>query len=422
MSFGDVFNKCKTSEGYFGGFRVQGDRYYTLPEMESVPGTRMMFHGKEHLMWSVNNYLGLAENDEIKKIAEETVKEWGVSGPMGSRMMSGNTPEHVAFEKELAEFEQKEHSILFNFGYMGVTGTIQTLVGPDDVIVMDKLDHASIVDGVMGAIQDKKQLRVFKHNNMESLENTLKRVNKDRKGGVLIVTEGVYGMTGDLAKLDEICALKEKYDARIFIDDAHGIGVMGENGRGTAEHFGVQDKVDVYFGTFAKAFASIGGFTASNYDAVEWIRYNARTQVFAKSLPMVYVKTLRKTLEMVKNGTDRRNKLFDISKKLSTGLRELGFFVSDVDSPIVPVFVGGGGELNIALSWIKYLREKGVFVTGVAYPVIPPGIIMFRIIPTASHTEEDVEFTLNAFKQLRDDQHMHLEVDMKLIERIYGIK
>lgn len=426
MSFGDVFDKCKTSDGYFGPFRVMGDRYYTLPVMESVPGTHMKFQGEDYLMWSVNNYLGLAENDEIKKIAEQTVKEWGVSGPMGSRMMSGNTPDHVEFEKELADFAQKEHSILFNFGYLGVTGTIQTVVGPDDVIVMDKLDHASIVDGVMGAISDKKQLRLFKHNNMENLEDTLKRANEKgvdgegRKGGVIIVTEGVYGMTGDLARLDEICALKEKYEARLFIDDAHGIGVMGENGRGTAEHFGVQDKVDLYFGTFAKAFASIGGFTAGAKDVVEWIRYNARTQVFAKSLPMVYVRALRKTLELVQNGKDRRERLFSISRKLSTGLRELGFYVGEVDSPIVPVFIAGDGDLAVALGWIKFLREHGIFVTGVVYPVIPMGVVMFRIIPTASHTEEDVEMTLKAFQALRDDFKMNLHPDLKLIERVYG--
>lgn len=415
----DIFSKCGTNEGYFGEFRAQGDRYFTLPVMESRPGTVMKFDGKDHIMWSINNYLGLAENDEIRKVAVETAKEWGPSSPMGSRMMSGNTVDHIELEEQLAEFADKESSILFNYGYLGVIGTIASLVEKDDYIVIDKLDHASIVDAAIATGIDRRNIRAFNHNDMDSLEKTLKKVNENREKGVIILTEGVYGMTGDVAKLKEICELKDKYEARLFVDDAHGIGVMGENGRGTGEYRGVQDKIDIYFGTFAKAFASIGGFSASNKDVVEWIRYNARTQVFAKSLPMIYVRSLKKTLELVKNGQDRRKRLFEVSHKLSNGLRELGFFVGKVESPIVPVFVPLG-DLRVTMDWISYLRNKGIFVTGVMYPVIPKGFMMFRVIPTANHTDEQIEATIQAFKSMREDKKLKLDMNESDVSRIYG--
>ena len=415
----DIFEKCSTNGGYFGEFRASGDRYFSMPVMESVPGKIMKFEGRDCLMWSINNYLGLAENEDVKDAAVEAAKVWGSSGPMGSRMMSGNTVEHVALEQSLADFAQKDASILFNYGYLGVIGTVSSLVGPDDIIIMDKLVHASIVDAALGAVSDKKHIRVFRHNDMDSLEKRLISAREKAKGGVLILTEGVYGMTGDVARLDDISALKDKYGARLFVDDAHGVGVMGENGRGTGEYFGVQDKVDLYFGTFAKAFASIGGFTAATKEAVEWIRYNARTQVFAKSLPMIYVKSLQKTLELVENGKDRRERLFDISGKLSTGLRELGFYVGEVKSPLVPVFIPEGNAAT-AMEWITYLRNKGIFVTGVTYPVIPKNYVMFRIVPTASHTDEDVQRTIEAFKNLRDDRNIPLNYDIAAISTIYG--
>jgi glycine C-acetyltransferase len=238
---------------------------------------------------------------------------------------------------------------------------------------------------------------------------------------VIVLTEGVYGMTGDVAKLKEITWLKDKYEARLFVDDAHGVGVMGETGRGTGEYCGVQDKIDIYFATFAKAFASIGGFSASNKEVVEWIRYNARTQVFAKSLPMIYVRSLKKTLELVINGQERRRRLFEVSRKLSRGLRELGFFVGNVESPIVPVFVPLG-DMRVTMDWIQYLRNKGIFVTGVMYPVIPKGFMMFRIIPTANHTDEQIETTLQAFRSLREDRNLKLEMDESAVSRIYGKK
>ncbi len=420
MGFEDLFAKCGTEGGYFGEFRHSGDRYFTQPVLDSLPGRRMRFAGRDCMMWSINNYLGLAESEEVKAVAREALERWSTSSPMGARMMSGNTGEHEALEEALANFAGKQSSILFNYGYLGVMGTVSALVGPDDIIVVDKLDHASIIDAAVGAVQTRRNLRVFRHNDMESLENLLKDVNRTRKKGVLVITEGVYGMTGDLAKLDAICELKDRYDARLMIDDAHGFGVMGPSGRGASEHFGVADKVDIYFGTFAKAFAAIGGVSAAQGDVIEWIRYNARSQVFAKALPMIYVKSLQKTLELVRDGKKRRERLFEFARRLSSGLRELGFYVGRVESPIVPVFTPGGGDPHVAMDWIRFLREQNVFVTGVMYPVIPKNYVEFRMVPTASHLDEDIELTLEAFRKLRDEKKLALSMDWSGIEKLYG--
>jgi glycine C-acetyltransferase len=423
----DLFAKCETDGGYFGKMRAIGDDEYTRPVLPPNPNRHMEFKGKEHIMWSINNYLGLANHPEIIDTAHKALDDFGVSSPMGSRMMSGNTRYHLALEEMLAEHAEKEAAFLFNYGYMGVQGTIQSLVGKDDVIVMDKLDHACIVDGAfLGQSMNGAQLRVFKHNNMDNLEQVLKRVNRDRKGGVLILTEGVYGMTGDLAPLTEITELKEKYDARLYIDDAHGFGTMGPNGKGTAAHFGVQEAVDVYFGTFAKSFASIGGFSASTKSVVDWIAYNARTQVFAKSLPMLYVQTLRKTLELVKSGEDRRRKMWARSNELKAGLRDLGFFVGPGRSPICSVFIPTGEEAleKLGAATSGFLRKNGVFVTAITYPVIPIGLLMFRMIPTAMHEEEDVHNTLSVFKHMRDNLGLRLtmnEDEQKKIRKVYGV-
>jgi glycine C-acetyltransferase len=418
----DIFDKCTTDGGYFGYLRAQGDHFFTRPTLNGLPGPRMEYSSKEMIMWSVNNYLGLANDEEVKKVAMETLEKYSVSAPMGSRMMSGNTDEHTALEGRLAAFEQKEDAILFNYGYMGVIGTIDSLTDSDDVIILDKLAHASIVDGTMAS---QAQIRVFRHNDMNSLELVLKHVNKNRKGGVLIVIEGTYGMTGDLAPLAEICELKEKYGARLFMDDAHGIGVMGKTGMGTGEYFGVQDKVDIYFGTFAKAFASIGGFSAARKDVVEWIKYNARTQVFAKSLPMVYVKSLGKTLDLITDGDERRKKLWDISGKLKDGLKKLGYYIGNGESPICSVFVplGDGDVHQIGGGMVNYLRENGVFVSAVIYPVIPLGLCMFRMIPTTAHSDAEVDETIAVFKKMTGDLNLDLamgEGDLKKIAKVYG--
>lgn len=421
MSALDIFDKCKTDAGNFGKYRHAEDDYFTRPVLNPIAGRTMKYKDREVIMWSVNNYLGLAENEDIKNSAIEAVKEFSVSSPMGSRMMSGNTKYHIDFEKKLAEYAQKEKAFLFNYGYLGVIGTIASLVQKDDVIVMDKLAHASIVDGVLLSNQT---FRVFRHNDMRSLEKLLIRLNKNRKGGIFIVIEGTYGMTGDLAKLDEITYLKEKYNARLFIDDAHGFGVMGKEGRGTADFFGVQDKIDIYFGTFAKSFASIGGFSASQKEVVDWIQYNARTQVFAKSLPMVYVKSLDTTLGYVINGDENRKKMWANSNKLKDGLRELGYYVGKAKSPICPVFVTSEESKmeETATKMLTYLRDHDVFVTVVTYPVIPKGYFMFRMIPTASHIDEDIQKTVEVFKNMREELKLDISIDpdrKRQIDKIY---
>ena len=401
----DLFDKCDTELGYFGYFRAQDDFYFSRPILEPIPGHHMKFHGKECIQWSINNYMGLAENEEIKALAIEAAKKYSTSAPMGSRMMTGNTQHHKELERDLADYMEKESAILFNYGYLGVTGTIQSIVDANDTIVFDKLSHASMVDGVLGA---QAKFRVFKHNDMDSLEMHLKKINRNRKGGILIVTEGVFGMQGDLADLPNICALKEKYDARLFVDDAHGFGVMGDIGQGTASYYGVMDKVDIHFGTFAKAFAAIGGVSASNKKVVDWIRYNARTQVFAKSLPMIYVEVLKRTLEIIRSDKDRRQRMRDNAKKIKDGLRGLGYNVGDVPSPICPVYVPAG-DMQVGMQIITSLREMGIFITGVMYPVVPKGIILFRMIPTASHTDEDIHTTIKAFEKVRDELKLNLD-------------
>lgn len=401
----DIFHKCHTTQGYFGPYRAQDDHYFTRPILDPIPGRETTFQGKKCVQWSINNYLGLAESEEIREVAIEAAQKFSTSAPMGSRMMTGNTERHIELEKRLADYIAKESAILFNYGYLGVLGTLSSLVDTDDTIILDKMSHSCLVEGTR---MSSGSFRVFRHNDMDSLEKHLRRINRDRKGGVLIVTEGVFGMQGDIANLPAICELKEKYDARLFVDDAHGFGVMGETGQGSGEFYGVQDKIDIYFGTFAKAFASIGGVAGGSKSVVDWIRYNARTQVFAKSLPMIYVETLLASLERIRNDHWRREKMWRISRLLKKGLRNLGYEVGEVPSPLTPVYVPAGDE-RVAQRLITGLRDLGIFVTGVMYPVVPHGIILFRLVPTASHTEEDVERTLDAFRHVRD--HLRLKVD-----------
>lgn len=418
----DLFEKCNSDAGYFGKQRAAGDMTYTRPLLEPNAGRIMEYDGKPHVMWSVNNYLGLADHPEIRQVAAEAVAEYGISSPMGSRMMTGNTPYHLELERELARVSQKEAAFLFNYGYLGVIGTVQSLCGPDDIIIMDKLAHASIVDGAFLA---PAQVRVFRHNSPESLEIVLKRVNRERKGGVMVLTEGVYGMTGDLADLKAITDLCRRYEARLYVDDAHGWGVIGEAGRGTGDYLGVHDGIDVYFGTFAKAFAAIGGFSSGPKAVCDWIAYNARTQVFAKSLPMVYVKSLRKTLEIVENGEEYRAKMWRNSAAIKSGLRELGYFVGPGDSPICSVFapLKERSAEEVGIRTVEYLRGRGVFVTAVVYPVVPLGLCMFRMIPTAAHTEEDIAVTVEAFRGMRDELGLDLtfgDDERDKVKKVYG--
>ena len=412
----DLFDKCRGDGGYFGFFRARDDMYFSRPVLDGVPGPRMMFDGREVVMWAINNYLGLAGNEEVKQAARRSLESWGTFTPMGSRMLTGNTHRHIELEKKLAVFLQKPAAALFNYGYLGVIGTISALTGPDDVVVMDRLSHASIVDGTILASAGRR-FRPFKHNDLDHLEHHLRAANRDRKGGILIVIEGVYGMRGDLADLKGICELKDRYQARLFVDDAHGFGVMGENGRGTGEHFGVQDRIDLYFGTFAKAFAAIGGVTAGEEEVIRYVKYNARTNVFAKSLPMIYVDTLEATLELIVTRPQLRERMWQVARSLQKGLTALGYDIGDTSSPITPVYVPAGSQ-ETAMAMIRMLRDDyGVFVSGVTYPVVPREVVMFRMIPTASHSEEDVAVTIEAFKKLRDRLKLDLSEKPSLRNR-----
>lgn len=406
----DIFDKCAAAGGYFGQHRAAKDRFFTLPVIDDIPGPHMKFQGRDNIMWSVNNYIGLANDADIKTAAMKAMETWSISSPMGSRMMSGSTSEHLALEKSLAEHAQKEDSFLFNYGYMGVLGTVTALTGSDDTLVVDKLAHACIVDAALSSRSqnsDGTTVRFFRHNDMNDLEFVLRSINKSRKGGLMILVEGVYGMTGDLANLNGITELARRYDARVFVDDAHGIGVLGEKGRGTASHLGVQEEIDIYFGTFAKAFASIGGYSATSNLVRDYIAYNARTQVFAKALPMPYVLSLKVALRKVIEGDERRRIMWQRSGELRDGLRKLGYHIGTGKSPICSVFVPVGERIeSVAMEMLSYLREHGVFCTGIMWPVIPPGLMMFRMIPTSAHAPEDVDETIEVFKSMRDKLEM----------------
>ncbi|MEM9666011.1 MAG: aminotransferase class I/II-fold pyridoxal phosphate-dependent enzyme [Bacteroidota bacterium] len=397
----DLFAKADTDGGYFGKYRQAKDEYFTQPKLEGPIGPHMKFQGKDVIVWSVNNYLGLAHHDHIRTRTRQTLDEWGTWSPMGSRLLTGNTAMHQALERRLAGYLGKESSIVWNFGYMGVMGTIASMVDGKDTVILDSLSHACIVDGAWVAAAGKP-FRVFKHNDLNSLEDQLKAADRTRKGGILVVTEGVYGMSGDLAPLPEICALKDQYGARLFVDDAHGFGVMGPTGAGTGEHFGVQDQIDLYFGTFAKSFAAIGGVTAGDDRVIDYIRFNARTNVFAKSLPLVYVDAVDAALDLIEQEPERKDHVWHIARSLQAGLKEMGFDTGRTASLITPVYVPAGDE-ETTLKAIRMLRDElGIFASAVTYPVVPRGVMLFRLTATASHTDEDVARTLEAFSILRD--------------------
>jgi glycine C-acetyltransferase len=401
----DIFEKCYKDGGYLGIFRTIKDKYWTRPLLSTKPGTEMVFNGKKMIMWSINNYLGLAGNDEINKISLDACSEYSASSPMGSRMLTGNTLEHEALEDRLAKYENKESAILFNYGYLGVLGTLSALVHRSDTIVVDKLSHASMIDGTFLA---GGKFRFYKHNDMEDLDKQVRAAVEQNTGGVLVVTEGVFGMRGDLANLPDICDIKEKHGARLFVDDAHGCGVMGPNGKGTSEHFNVMDRVDIYFSTFAKAFAAIGGFSAGDEEVIRYVIYNARTHIFAKSLPMIYVKMINKTLDIIEINPGIRKRLWEVATKLQNGLKELGFSLGNTQSPVTPVYVPA--EPQVAKKIVAFMRdEQRVFVSGVMYPVVPKTVILLRLIPTAAHTDEQIERTLEGFKNLRDEFKLQLD-------------
>ena len=400
----DIFERIsKDSGGPIGQYRERADGYFAFPRLEGEMGPRMTFNGREVLCWSLNNYLGLANHPEIRRVDAEAAAKYGLAAPMGARMMTGHTRMHEHFEHELADFEKKEAAYLFNFGYQGIVSTIDTLVNPHDVIVYDNEAHACLLDGIRLHIGNKYK---YRHNNMEDLEKKLKvatEVVAKTGGGILVITEGVYGMTGALGDLAGIVALKKKYSFRILIDDAHGFGVMGPTGRGTSEHFGVMDDIDIYIGAYAKAMAIIGGFVAGPKYVIEYLRYNMRSQMYAKSLPLAIVEGCEKRLEIIRSveGDALRKQLWTVTRALQKGFRDLGFDIGPAEACVTPVHVQGDvvQATNIAMD----LRENyRIFCSVITYPVIPKGMIIFRIIPTAAHTMDDVNYTLNAFKEVKE--------------------
>ncbi len=385
--------------GPLGQHQKWAHGYFSFPKLEGEIGAHMQFMGKEHLVWSLNNYLGLANHPEVRAADAKAAADFGMAYPMGARMMSGNSKYHEALEKDLATFVGKEDAFLLNYGYQGMVSIIDTLVDRNDVIVYDAESHACIVDGVR--LHMGKRF-VYKHNDMESCEKQLERATKlaeQTGGGLLLITEGVFGMSGVQGKLKEIVALKDKYDFRLLVDDAHGLGTMGKTGAGTHEAQDCIDGVDVYFGTFAKSMAGIGAFVASTEEIVNYLRYNMRSQTFAKALPMPMVIGLQKRFELLKSNPELREKLWTIATTLQSGLKERGFDTGITNTMVTPVFLEG--DLNEATVMTMDLRKNyGIFCSIVLYPVIPKGLIQLRLIPTAVHTLEDVQKTLSAFTEV----------------------
>jgi glycine C-acetyltransferase len=395
----DLFDKIARNRGPLGSHSHYAHGYFTFPKLEGEIQPRMMFRGKEVLTWSLNNYIGLANHPEVRKADAEAAAQWGMGYPMGARIMSGNSTIHEKLESELSDFIKKPDTLLLNFGYQGVISIIDAIVNRHDVIVYDSEAHACIIDGVR--LHQGKRF-VYPHNDIAKLEKSLERAQRlveETGGGILVITEGVFGMSGDLGKLDEIVKLKEKFEFRLFVDDAHGFGTMGATGAGTGEHLGAQDGIDLYFSTFAKSMASIGAFVSGEESIVEYLRYNMRSQIFAKSLPMPLVVGALKRLELLRSNPELKDKLWQIVGALQTGLREKGFNLGNTESPVTPVFLNG--EIPDATQLTLDLRENhGIFCSIVVYPVVPKGVIMLRLIPTAVHTMDDVERTIAAFEKV----------------------
>lgn len=399
MRNADIFENLKMNHSDLGKYQEVGHGYYMFPKLEGEIAPIMKFRGKEVLNWSLNNYLGLANHPEVRKADADAAKEWGLAYPMGARMMSGQTKYHEQLEEELAEFVSKERSYLLNYGYQGIISIIDSLLGRNDVAVYDSDSHACILDGLR--LHMGKRF-VFQHNNMESFAKQIESASKlaaKTGGGILVITEGVFGMEGDLGNLKAITDFKEKYNFRLLVDDAHGFGTMGKTGAGTGEHFGVQDKVDLYFGTFAKSMAGIGAFIAGEKAIIDFLQYNMRSQIFAKSLPMPMVIGSLKRLEIIRKNTELKDKLWVIVNAIQKGLRDNGFNIGKTESPVTPVFFEG--SVSQGTNVLLDLRENyDIFTSIVVYPVVPKGTIMLRIIPTAVHTLEQVDRTVKAFAEI----------------------
>ncbi len=416
----DIFAKFRENQGDIGQYMKQAHGYFAFPKLEGEISARMTFRGKEVLTWSLNNYLGLANHPEVRKADAEAAAQYGMAYPMGARMMSGQTKMHEQLERELAAFVGKPDAFLLNYGYQGMVSVIDAIVGRNDVIVYDSESHACILDGVRLHMGKRY---VYPHNNIENLRKQLERATKlanKQGGGILVITEGVFGMAGDLGQLDEIVKLKEEFEFRLLVDDAHGFGVMGKTGAGVPEHFGVTEGVDLHFGTFAKSMAGIGGFIATETDICYYLRYNMRSQTYAKSLPMPMVMGALKRLDMLRSMPELREQLWSVVNALQKGLKDAGFDLGKTISPVTPVFLKGG--VAEATNLVYDLRENyGIFCSMIVYPVIPKGELILRLIPTAMHTLEDVEETLVAFKEVRKrlesggyskTELAHVDIDM----------
>lgn len=395
----DIFEKIKANRGPIGMHAKESHGYFTFPKLEGDIGPHMNFRGKQKLNWSLNNYLGLANHPEVRKADAEAGLNYGFAMPMGARMMSGNSNFHEQLERELADFVSKEDSILVNFGYQAMVSAIDCLVDRHDVIVYDAESHACILDGVRLHMGKRY---VFKHNDVEDCEKQLQRATKlaeETGGAILLITEGVFGMRGDQGRLKEIAALKKKYNFRLFVDDAHGIGTLGKTGAGTGEEQGVQDEIDIYFGTFAKSFAMIGGFIASDEQVVEYLRYNMRSQIFAKAMPLPLVVGALKRLELIRTKPALKDRLWEITNALQSGLKAAGFEIGPTNSCVTPVYMNG--SIPESTNLIYDLRENyNIFCSMVVYPVVPKGMIILRLIPTAVHTMEDVKYTIESFSKI----------------------
>ena len=397
----DLFDRMREDKGPLGKWADIAEGYFAFPKLEGSISNRMKFNGKEVITWSVNDYLGLANDPEIRKVDAEAAAKYGSAYPMGARLMSGHTDLHEKLQTELAEFVNKEAAYVLNFGYQGILSTIDSLVSKNDVIVYDIDSHACIIDGVRLHLGKRF---TYQHNDMASLEKNLTRATKianETNGGILVISEGVFGMRGEQGKLKEIVELKKKFNFRLLVDDAHGFGTLGKTGAGAGEEQGVQDEIDVYFATFAKSLASTGAFIASDKEIIDFLKYNMRSQVFAKSLQMQLVEGILKRLDMLRSRPEFKQKLWDNVNKLQSGLKERGFDIGTTQSCVTPVYLKG--SVPEAMALVKDLRENyRIFCSIVVYPVIPKGLILLRLIPTASHNFDDIEETLEAFSSIRE--------------------
>lgn len=397
----DLFEKFNKSMGPLGKWASIAEGYFVFPKLEGKISNRMKFNGKEVITWSVNDYLGLSNHPEVRKIDSEAAEKYGSAYPMGARMMSGHTSMHEKLENQLADFVEKESAYVLNFGYQGILSIVDTLVSKNDVIVYDVDAHACIVDGVRLHLGKRF---TFKHNDIESLVTNLKRAQnivEKTGGGILVISEGVFGMRGEQGKIKEIVKLKKQFDFRLLVDDAHGFGTLGQTGSGVGEEQGVMSEIDVYFATFAKSMASTGAFVAGSNQVIKFLKYNMRSQMFAKSLQMQLVVGAIKRLEILRNEPVHKQKLWDNVKMLQTGLKKRGFDIGKTQSCVTPVFLKG--DVPEAMVLVKDLREKyNIFCSIVVYPVIPKGLILLRLIPTATHTVEDIDETLNSFSEIRE--------------------